>query len=112
MKTILITGASRGVGRAVTERFLEAGHTVICASRNIANLSDLKTIYGERLRAISLDLQSEDSINNLISDLAGIRLDIVVQNAGALKDQMESLASNLSSLNGVYGGMLTAMNRN
>jgi gliding motility-associated protein GldL len=33
----------------------------------------------------------------------------VVQNAGALKDQMESLASNLSSLNGVYGGMLTAM---
>ena len=36
----------------------------------------------------------------------------VVQNAGALKDQMESLASNLSSLNGVYGGMLTAMSRN
>jgi len=36
----------------------------------------------------------------------------VVQNATALKDQMESLATNLSSLNGVYGGMLTAMNRN
>lgn len=36
----------------------------------------------------------------------------VVQNASALKDQMESLATNLSSLNGVYGGMLTAMNRN
>ena len=35
----------------------------------------------------------------------------VVQNANALKDQMESLATNLSSLNGVYGGMLTAMNK-
>ncbi len=35
-----------------------------------------------------------------------------LQNASALKDQMESLATNLSSLNGVYGGMLTAMNRN
>ena len=36
----------------------------------------------------------------------------VVQNASALKDQMESLASNLSSLNGVYGGMLSAMSKN
>ncbi len=35
-----------------------------------------------------------------------------LHNAAALKDQMESLATNLSSLNGVYGGMLTAMTRN
>lgn len=34
----------------------------------------------------------------------------IAENAGKLKEQMESLASNLSSLNGVYGGMLTAMN--
>jgi hypothetical protein len=31
------------------------------------------------------------------------------QNAERLKEQMESLAANLSSLNGVYGGMLSAM---
>ncbi len=35
----------------------------------------------------------------------------MAQNATMLKEQMESLASNLSSLNGVYGGMLSAMNR-
>jgi hypothetical protein len=35
-----------------------------------------------------------------------------VENATKLKEQMQSLASNLSSLNGVYGGMLSAMNRN
>ena len=34
----------------------------------------------------------------------------IADNATKLKEQMESLASNLSSLNGVYGGMLTAMN--
>ena len=34
-----------------------------------------------------------------------------VENATKLKEQMQSLASNLSSLNGVYGGMLTAMNK-
>ena len=36
----------------------------------------------------------------------------VAENAEQLKAQMEHLASNLSSLNGVYGGMLSAMNRN
>jgi gliding motility-associated protein GldL len=35
-----------------------------------------------------------------------------IENAGKLKEQMESLATNLSSLNGVYGGMLSAMNKN
>ena len=35
----------------------------------------------------------------------------VVQNASALKDQMASLSTNLSSLNGVYGGMLSAMSK-
>ena len=35
----------------------------------------------------------------------------VAANAGKLKDQMQSLTNNLSSLNGVYGGMLSAMNR-
>jgi hypothetical protein len=35
-----------------------------------------------------------------------------VENAAKLKEQMQSLASNLSSLNGVYGGMLSAMNKN
>jgi gliding motility-associated protein GldL len=33
----------------------------------------------------------------------------VVENTERLKEQMESLATNLSSLNGVYGGMLSAM---
>ena len=35
-----------------------------------------------------------------------------VENATKLKEQMQSLASNLSSLNGVYGGMLSAMSKN
>ena len=35
--------------------------------------------------------------------------DAMIENSQLLKEQMESLASNLSSLNGVYGGMLSAM---
>jgi hypothetical protein len=36
----------------------------------------------------------------------------MAQNSVHLKSQMESLASNLTSLNSVYGGMLSAMNKN
>jgi hypothetical protein len=36
----------------------------------------------------------------------------VAENAEQLKAQMEHLATSLSSLNGVYGGMLSAMSRN
>jgi len=36
----------------------------------------------------------------------------MAQNSVQLKSQMESLASNLTSLNSVYGGMLSAMNKN
>ena len=35
----------------------------------------------------------------------------VVENTEKLKEQMEALANNLSSLNGVYGGMLSAMSK-
>lgn len=57
------------------------------------------------------------SINNLYKvqlDSAAKQAEInaeSIENATKLKEQMESLASNLSSLNGVYGGMLSAMNK-
>lgn len=58
-----------------------------------------------------------ESINNLYKaqlDSASKQAEInaeSIENATKLKEQMESLASNLSSLNGVYGGMLSAMNK-
>jgi gliding motility-associated protein GldL len=58
-----------------------------------------------------------ESINNLYKaqlDSAAKQAEInaeSIENATKLKEQMESLASNLSSLNGVYGGMLSAMNK-
>lgn len=58
-----------------------------------------------------------ESINNLYKaqlESASKQAEInaeSIENATKLKEQMESLASNLSSLNGVYGGMLSAMNK-
>ena len=70
--------------------------------------------YGEEL---SLAAAQMESLNNLykvqlesVNRQASINEE-AIENASKLKEQMQSLASNLSSLNGVYGGMLTAMNR-
>lgn len=68
--------------------------------------------YSEELSQAASQMESLNSLYKVQLESASRQASIneeVVQNAGALKDQMESLASNLSSLNGVYGGMLTAM---
>jgi len=71
--------------------------------------------YGEELSLAAAQMESLNSLYKVQLESASRQATIneeVANNAGRLKDQMESLASNLSSLNGVYGGMLSAMNRN
>ena len=71
--------------------------------------------YSEEMVHAAAQMESLNSLYKVQLESASKQATVneeVVQNATALKDQMESLATNLSSLNGVYGGMLTAMNRN
>ncbi len=71
--------------------------------------------YSDEMVQAAAQMESLNSLYKVQLDSASKQASVneeVVQNASALKDQMESLATNLSSLNGVYGGMLTAMNRN
>ncbi|MGB5402705.1 MAG: gliding motility protein GldL, partial [Robiginitalea sp.] len=80
-----------------------------------ANAIESTQKYSDELAEAATQMESLNSLYKVQLESASRQASIneeVVQNAGALKDQMESLASNLSSLNGVYGGMLTAMNRN
>jgi len=70
--------------------------------------------YGEELSLAAAQMESLNSLYKAQLESASRQSSIneeSVENAAKLKEQMQSLASNLSSLNGVYGGMLTAMNR-
>lgn len=70
--------------------------------------------YSEELSVAAAQMESLNSLYKVQLESAGRQAAIneeVANNAGRLKDQMESLTSNLSSLNNVYGGMLTAMNK-
>lgn len=71
--------------------------------------------YGEELSLAAAQMESLNSLYKVQVDAASRQASIneeSVVNATKLKEQMQAMASNLSSLNGVYGGMLSAMNRN
>ncbi len=88
------------------------------AAKGISPTVDAMTAqkkYGEELSLAAAQMESLNSLYKVQMESANRQATIneeAVENATKLKEQMQSLASNLSSLNGVYGGMLSAMNKN
>lgn len=69
--------------------------------------------YSEELSIAATQMETLNNIYKAQAESAARQAEIneeVAENAGRLNEQMGSLTANLSSLNGVYGGMLTAMN--
>ena len=88
-KTVLITGASQGIGSAVADSFLKEGASVILVSRGSKKLLSLEKKfqdnYGKKnISAEICDCTSESSLEQLKDNLIakGIKLDIVVANVG------------------------------
>ncbi|AYG78738.1 putative oxidoreductase [Streptomyces hundungensis] len=82
----LITGASRGLGRAFAEAALAAGDRVVAAARNTAPLAELAEKYPDHLVPLSLDVADRqavfDGVGRAVSAFG--RLDVVVNNAGGM----------------------------
>ncbi|RZU40998.1 oxidoreductase [Edaphobacter modestus] len=80
----LITGSSRGLGRALTEGVLEAGYRVVATARDPEQLRELKTKYGDSVRTAALDVTSETQAKAAVeAAIAGFgQLDVLVNNAG------------------------------
>ncbi len=83
-KVWLITGSTRGLGRALAEAVLAAGHKLVATGRNPEKLQDLVARYGDQVRAITLDVTSEQAATDAIAEAieAFGRLDVVANNAG------------------------------
>jgi NAD(P)-dependent dehydrogenase (short-subunit alcohol dehydrogenase family) len=80
----LITGSSRGLGRALAEVVLAAGHKLIATARQSAQLSDLKGKYGDQVRLVDLDVTDAAAALDAVRvarDAFG-RLDVLANNAG------------------------------
>lgn len=90
------------------KNFQDASQNVAPVVESIAATNN----YSEQLNIASNQMESLNNFYKLQIENSEKQTDIndaIVENAARLKEQMESLATNLSSLNGVYGGMLSAM---
>jgi 3-oxoacyl-[acyl-carrier protein] reductase len=84
-KLALVTGGSRGIGRAIAERLVDAGATVAICGQDRDNLSKaLKEIGGGKITGMTTNVASESAVSELFAfidkELGG--LDILVNNAG------------------------------
>jgi NAD(P)-dependent dehydrogenase (short-subunit alcohol dehydrogenase family) len=83
-KVWLITGASRGLGRALADAVVAKGHQLIATARNPSQLGDLEQRAPERVRVLPLDVTDATAAERAVRaavDTFG-RIDVLVNNAG------------------------------
>lgn len=88
MRTALITGASRGIGKACAVALAASGHRVVLAARSTEKLAEVAKEIGTETYVLEMDLANRDSITNGMARAAKEfgRIDVLVNNAGIAKD--------------------------
>ncbi|HUT94384.1 MAG TPA: SDR family NAD(P)-dependent oxidoreductase, partial [Thermoguttaceae bacterium] len=87
-KVAIVTGASRGIGRSIAERFAEHGASLVITARSDSIQAIAERLNGETRRVIAVqgDLSDEVCIRRIVQTCRGEfrRLDVLVNNAGVL----------------------------
>jgi NAD(P)-dependent dehydrogenase (short-subunit alcohol dehydrogenase family) len=92
-KTLLLIGASRGLGHAMAEEYLKRGWRVVATERNAtgSQLHDLAATYGARLEIETVDITHPDEVAALRARLAGRTVDLLFVNAGTKNPDHETI---------------------
>jgi NADP-dependent 3-hydroxy acid dehydrogenase YdfG len=122
LKTILVTGASVGFGRAIAERFLADGAQVIACARRLEPLQDLAQRFPQRVLPLQLDVTDHAAVARAARELpaAFAQVDVLVNNAGlalgiapaqeaSIEEWDRMIATNCSGLVHVTRAFLPAM---
>jgi len=85
-KTVLVTGASSGIGKAIAEKLLDLGNIVIGTSRSNNNLRVISEKFPRNFYPYSLELGNLDEILKLSNYVSKtfVKLDVLINNAGIL----------------------------
>ena len=91
MRNVLVTGASRGIGKVCAQLLASAGYRVVLAARTVANLQttaeEIRSAGGEAF-AVEMDMNSQESITAAIGSASKDfgRIEALINNAGITKD--------------------------
>src|SRR5450631_1450693 len=80
----LVTGSSRGLGRAIVETGLAAGNKVLATARDTKSLADLSERYGDQVKLFAMDVTDEAAAANAVMAAVDVfgSLDVIINNAG------------------------------
>jgi len=116
-KRALVTGGTRGIGKAIAQELKQAGAEVIITGRDVENTRKVAQELG--MIGIVADMADKSAIENLIQEAGSV--DILVNNAGIIKDGMFSRQSedqweqvlnvNLNATVQLTRGLLTGMSQ-
>ena len=86
MTSVLITGANRGIGLALTQTYAARGDQVFATCRNPESAEDLQRLAAanQAVTVICLDVTEPETISAAAATLGGASLDILINNAGTL----------------------------
>ena len=90
MPTILVTGASRGIGLEFVRQYAAAGWKVLACCRNPGTAADLNGIAGD-VAVFALDVDDEANIASLARQLDSVPIDVLVNNAGISRTEASTL---------------------
>jgi len=88
MKNAIITGATKGIGRALVERFAQEGYNIAFCARTAADVAafaeELQSKYGVQVIAQAIDMGQKKAVKNFAQSVLQTwqQVDVVVNNAG------------------------------
>ena len=87
MKTVLVTGATRGIGNAIAKEFKKNNFSVIGTA---TSESGVATLHEQNIKGYVLDLNSKDSINSFWEKLENDdqKISVLINNAGITRDNI------------------------
>ena len=105
-KTIVITGAGDGLGRALARRLAKDGDTVILLGRTLSKVQAVAEELGAPAMAVQCDVASGDSVRAAFAAVAKVhpKIDVLINNAGiywpfTLPEATDKLVEDLTSIN-------------
>jgi 3-oxoacyl-[acyl-carrier protein] reductase len=89
-RNALITGSTRGIGRAIAEAFTECGARVAVVGRDLQRAEEAASALGGGAKGFACDVSDTASVAKLVTDVEGAfgSIDILVNNAGITRDNL------------------------